>query len=140
EHTPTTSRQVRDIGKDRSPRSRRLLQRVSKGFEAMETLLATKEARITALKEEVERLKRGKKRKAIPNPNRRFIQVSEALAAGEAIPRIQQEPAQRRAQNVVEEEVVVVGEAVVLSESDPEEEPPEIRTRSGRTVKRRRID
>ena len=34
------------------------------------------------------RLKRGKKRKAIPNPNRRFMTLSEALAAGEAIPEV----------------------------------------------------
>ena len=34
------------------------------------------------------RLKRGgKKRKAIPNPNRRFITLSEALVSSEAIPR-----------------------------------------------------
>ena len=30
------------------------------------------------------RLQRGKKRKAIPNPNRRFITLSKALAAGKA--------------------------------------------------------
>ena len=33
------------------------------------------------------RLKRGKKRKAIPNPNRQFMTLSEALVSGEAIPR-----------------------------------------------------
>ena len=38
---------------------------------------------------------------------------------------------------MVKEEVVVIGKAIMLSESDPEEEPPEIRTRSGRRVKRR---
>ena len=32
------------------------------------------------------RLKRGKKRKAIPNLNRRFMTLSEALVSGEAIP------------------------------------------------------
>ena len=31
---------------------------------------------------------RGKKRRAIPNPNRHFITLSEALAAGEAIPEV----------------------------------------------------
>jgi hypothetical protein len=36
----------------------------------------------------VARLKRGKKRKAIPNPNRRFVALSEALAAGEIIPKV----------------------------------------------------
>jgi hypothetical protein len=32
-------------------------------------------------------LKRGKKRKAIPNSNKRFITLSKALVSGEAIPR-----------------------------------------------------
>jgi hypothetical protein len=31
-------------------------------------------------------LKRGKKRKAIPNPNRRFIALGKALVSGKAIP------------------------------------------------------
>jgi len=140
EGTPTTSRQVRDMAKDRSPRTRRLFNRLSKGYESLETLLSTKDARITALEEEVARLTRGKKRKAIPNPNRRFIQISEALAAGEEIPPIQEEPAQRRAQEVVADEVVVVAETLVVADSSVEEEPPQIRTRSGRAVKRRRLD
>ena len=41
---------------------------------------------IASLKEELARLKRGKKRKAIPNPNRRFINLGEALAVRKDIP------------------------------------------------------
>ena len=33
-------------------------------------------------------LKRGKKRKTIPNPNRRFITLGKALATGKAIPKV----------------------------------------------------
>lgn len=42
---------------------------------------------ITSLKEELAYLKREKKRKAIPNPNRYFISLSKALAAAEDIPK-----------------------------------------------------
>ena len=61
---------------------------MAKGFEAKDMAIAAKDTRIKALEEEVARLIRNKKRKAILNPNRRFIQVSEALAAGEPIPPI----------------------------------------------------
>ena len=47
--------------------------------------MAIQNTRITRLKEQVSQLRRGKKRKAIPNPNRRFIALSEALAAKEAL-------------------------------------------------------
>jgi hypothetical protein len=89
----------------------------------------------------VARLKRGKKRKAVPNPNRRFITLSEALAAGEAIPGIKKK----------EKEVILVEEEEEEAEEDEEEEeaegaeitvmlvsPPRI-TRFGRVVKKRRL-
>ena len=52
---------------------------IAKGFEAQEFRLASHAARIASLEEEVERLQRKKKRKAMPNPNRKFITVAEAL-------------------------------------------------------------
>ncbi|TVY74168.1 hypothetical protein Focb16_v006128 [Fusarium oxysporum f. sp. cubense] len=64
DNTPKTSRHIRDLGKNKSPSTRR---------------------RIASLEEEVGRLSRGKKRKAIPNPNKKFITLAEALAAGDTI-------------------------------------------------------
>jgi hypothetical protein len=145
ESTPTTSRQVKDIAKNRSPTTRRLISKVAKGFQALETELATKAIRITALEEELARLTRSKKRRAIPNPNRRFMEIGEALAAGEPIPNFKKGPqGQKRAQIeeevVVVEDVVVVGGADMQSADDEEEEAPQIRTRSGRAIKRPRYD
>jgi len=123
------------MAKTRSPTTRRL-SKVAKGFKAKEMEIATKDIRIVNLEEELARLKRGKKRKAIPNPNRRFIQIGEALAAREPIPPIQQEAPAQQAEVV--DEVVVVR---VVDESEAEEVdmPPDIITRSGRMVKRRRL-
>jgi hypothetical protein len=42
--------------------------------------------RITSLEEELARPKRGKKRKAMPNPNKHFMALREALAGKESIP------------------------------------------------------
>jgi hypothetical protein len=61
------------------------------------------------------------------------------LVVGEEIPPIQEGPAQRRAQEVVVEEVVVVAETLVVADSSVEEEPPRIRTRSGRAVKKKEM-
>ena len=86
--TLKTSRQIRDLGKHKTPRTRRQYAVIAKGFESQEQKLAEHEVRITSLEEEVAHLMRGKKRRAIPNPNRHFITLSEALAAGEAIPEV----------------------------------------------------
>ena len=87
--TPKNSRQIRDLAKTKTPRTRRRYAIIAKGFESQEQALAVYSTKIASLEEEVARLKRGKKRKAIPNPNRRFITLSEALAAGEAIPEVE---------------------------------------------------
>ena len=56
---------------------------------------------------EVSRLKRGKKRKAIPNLNRRFISLSEALASGEEVveSNLEEEVVELEVESEVESEV-----------------------------------
>ena len=87
DNTPKTSRHIRDLGKNKSPSTRRRYSIISKGFEAQESKIASLSARVASLEEEVGRLSRGKKRRAIPNPNRKFIILAEALAASDTISR-----------------------------------------------------
>ncbi|KAK8073176.1 hypothetical protein PG994_004075 [Apiospora phragmitis] len=75
------SREIKDMGAGKSPTTRRLFGKAAHAFEGQQSQLAEKDATIASLQEELDRLKRGKKRKAVTNPNRRFITVSEALAA-----------------------------------------------------------
>ncbi|KAH7471284.1 hypothetical protein FOMA001_g13169 [Fusarium oxysporum f. sp. matthiolae] len=67
--TPQTSRQIRDLGLNKTPKTRRRYNVIAKGFEAHQQTVAAHTARIASLEEELARLKRGKKRKAVPNPN-----------------------------------------------------------------------
>jgi hypothetical protein len=110
---------------------------IAKGFAVQEQALAEHNVRIAGLEEEVARLKRGKKRKAIPNPNRRFITLSEALVSGEAIPgRGDQEDPIVVVESELEEELEVAletGVAVAL-------ESPLRTTRFGRVVKKPRYE
>ncbi|EGU87113.1 hypothetical protein FOXB_02368, partial [Fusarium oxysporum f. sp. conglutinans Fo5176] len=85
DHTPTTSRHIRDLGKNKSLLTTRRYSVISRGFEAQESKIASLSTIIASLEEEVGRLSRGKKRKAIPNPNKRFITLAEALVAGDTI-------------------------------------------------------
>ncbi|KAG6999892.1 hypothetical protein FocnCong_v013410 [Fusarium oxysporum f. sp. conglutinans] len=85
DNTPKTSRHIRDLGKNKGPSTRRRYSVISKGFEAQESKIASLSTRIASLEEEVGRLSRGKKRKAIPNLNKKFITLAEALAAGDTI-------------------------------------------------------
>ncbi|KAJ3454823.1 hypothetical protein MRS44_013423 [Fusarium solani] len=85
DNTPKTSRHIRDLGKNKSPSTRRRYSVISRGFEAQESKIASLSTRIASLEEEVGRLSRGKKRKAIPNPNKRFMTLAETLVASETI-------------------------------------------------------
>jgi hypothetical protein len=85
DNTPTTSRHIRDLGKNNRPSTRRRYSVLSKGFEAQESTIATLSFRVASLEEEVERLSRGKKRKAIPNPNRKSMTLAEVLVVGDTI-------------------------------------------------------
>ncbi|KAJ4176326.1 hypothetical protein NW759_17773 [Fusarium solani] len=135
DNTPKTSRHIRDLGKNKSPSTRRRYSVISKGFEAQESKIASLSARVASLEEEVGRLSRGKKRRAIPNPNRKFMTLAEALVAGDTISRSNE--AIEEAEAV--EEVIEVGGVEEDEGSDSEaEELPVVRTRAGRAVKRPR--
>ncbi|KAF4336681.1 hypothetical protein FBEOM_9455 [Fusarium beomiforme] len=84
--TPKTSRQVREMAKHRSRPTRQKYSKIAKGLEALEMKVAVQNARITGLEEQMAQVRRGKKRKAVPNPNRRFMALVETLAAGESLP------------------------------------------------------
>ncbi|KAJ3454193.1 hypothetical protein MRS44_018087 [Fusarium solani] len=137
--TPQTSRQIRDLGLNKTPKTRRRYNVIAKGFEAQQQTVAAHTARIASLEEELARLKRGKKRKAVPNPNKRFMALGETLAGGEAI-------REEETQNMP---VVVEGgcsgeqesesEAASVIEVREETIPHQPTTRSGRLIKRPRI-
>ncbi|KAJ0133954.1 Uncharacterized protein HZ326_22994 [Fusarium oxysporum f. sp. albedinis] len=83
---PQTSRQIRDLGLNKTPKTRRRYNVIAKGFEAHQQTVAAHTQRIARLEEELARLTRGKKRKAVPNPNKRFMTLGETLAGKESIP------------------------------------------------------
>ncbi|EXK24631.1 hypothetical protein FOMG_18654 [Fusarium oxysporum f. sp. melonis 26406] len=132
DHTPKTSRHIRDMGKNKSPSTRRRYSVISKGFEAQESKIASLSTRIASLEEEVGRLSRGKKRKAIPNPNKRFMTLAEALVTGEAISEVNEAIEEADA---VEDVIEVGGIEEDQSSNSEEEELTVVRTRAGREVR-----
>jgi len=141
--TPQNSRQIRDLAKYRTPTTRRRYGLIAKGFEVKEQRLVAYQARIASLEEEVARLKRGRKKRAIPNPNRRFMTLAEALVADEAAP--------EATPKVIGQEITVVDsdedeESEIASEIEVKVAPrvahhagpklPYLTTRSGRVVKK----
>ncbi|KAJ0128656.1 Uncharacterized protein HZ326_28251 [Fusarium oxysporum f. sp. albedinis] len=135
DNTPKTSRHIRDLGKNKSPSTRRRYSVISKGFEAQESKIASLSTRIASLEEEVGRLSRGKKRKAIPNPNKKFITLAEALAAGDTI----SEPNEAiEGADVVEDVIEVGGIEEDERSNSGKEELGVVRTCTGREVKRPR--
>ncbi|KAJ0129321.1 putative RNA-directed DNA polymerase from transposon BS [Fusarium oxysporum f. sp. albedinis] len=87
------------------------------------------------MEEEVGRLSRGKKRKAIPNPNKKFMTLADALVDGETI----FEP------NQAIEEAGAVGDVIEVEGMEEEESSNSeaedllaVRTHTGRESKRTR--
>jgi hypothetical protein len=135
DNTPKTSRHIRDLGKNKSSSTRRRYSVISKGFEAQESKIASLSSRIASLEEEVSRLSRGKKRKAIPNPNKKFMTLAEALVAGEVI----SSPSRATQETEAVEDVIEVGGVQEDESSNSKaEELPALHTRTGREVKRPR--
>ncbi|RKK72271.1 hypothetical protein BFJ71_g17529 [Fusarium oxysporum] len=100
--------------------------------------VAVQNARITGLEEQMAQVRRGKKRKAVPNPNRRFMALAETLTAGEAL------PDSKKAE--IEVDVDEKDESVIEVGVESEDESDDFRvvtkhcqrTRSGREVKKPR--
>ncbi|KAI8406457.1 hypothetical protein FOFC_13927 [Fusarium oxysporum] len=136
--TPKTSRQVRDLAKHRSRPTRRKYSKMAKGLEALEMKVAVQNARITGLEEQMAQVRRGKKRKAVPDPNRRFMALAETLTAGEALP----DSKKAEIEVDVDEKVESVIEVGVRSEDESDDFRVVTkhcqRTRSGREVKKPR--
>ncbi|KAH7471297.1 hypothetical protein FOMA001_g13318 [Fusarium oxysporum f. sp. matthiolae] len=136
--TPKTNRQVREMAKHRSRPTRQKYSKVAKGLEALEMKVAVQNARITGLEEQMAQVRRGKKRKAVPNPNRRFMALAEALATGEALP----DSKEAEIEVDVDEEVESVIEVGVGLEDESDDFMVVTkhcqRTRSGREVNKPR--
>ncbi|OBS16728.1 hypothetical protein FPOA_12668 [Fusarium poae] len=123
---------------DDTPKTSRQYSKIAKGLEALEMKVAVQNARITGLEEQMVQVRRGKKRKAVPNPNRRFMALAETLAAGEALPDLKE----AEIEVDVDEEV----ESVIEVGVRPEDESDDFRvvtkhcqrTRSGREIKKPR--
>ncbi|RKK47785.1 hypothetical protein BFJ69_g18157 [Fusarium oxysporum] len=100
--------------------------------------VAAHNARITGLEEQMAQVRRGKKRKAVPNPNRRFMALAEALMTGEALP----DSKKAEIEVDVDEKVESVIEVGVRSEDESDDFRVVTkhcqRTRSGREVKKPR--
>jgi uncharacterized coiled-coil protein SlyX len=126
------------MAKHRSRPTRQKYRKIAKGLEALEMNVAVQNARITGLEEQMAQLRRGKKRKAVPNPDRRFMALAESLATGEALP----DSKGAEIEVDVDEEVESVIEVGVGLEDEREDSTVVTkhcqRTRSGREVKKPR--
>lgn len=79
--TPTTSRHINDLAMDRSATTRLLLRKVAKAFEPQLVNLVVKDQEVIQFKARIERLL-PKRRKKVPSPNRKFIEVGTILPRG----------------------------------------------------------
>jgi hypothetical protein len=133
--TPKTSRQVRDYGKNKSPTTRRYYNTIAKGYAQLEFELAAKHDRIAALEAEVTRLTKKRKRRAIPNLNKKFMLMAEALAAGDPDAENQDPIEHAIVAEQGGEEDEEGGDDDEADEDDDEAIAPICQTRSGRSIR-----
>lgn len=135
DEVPRSGREIMDLaGPEASAGDRRKFRKIGLAFDRQEAQLAIANRRIQELEAQVERMAT-KKRRAVPNPNKKFMTIEEIMAkkpeAGNNLNQAVQ-PAER-----VEDEIAVAQEEEPESEIEDEDEPPaEIRTRSGRASNR----
>ncbi|RKK87009.1 hypothetical protein BFJ68_g17081 [Fusarium oxysporum] len=134
--TPQTSRQIRDLGLNKTPKTRRRYNVIAKGFEAQQQTVAAHTLRIASLEEELARLRRGKKRKAVPNPNKRFMTLGETLAGGEVMPEEEAQNTPGGVESVCSSEQEAESEAGSVIEVREETIPHQLTRRSERLVKK----
>ncbi|GKU12548.1 unnamed protein product [Fusarium langsethiae] len=137
--TPQTSRQIRDLGLNKTPKTRRRYNVIAKGFEAQQQTVAAHTLRIASLEEELARLRRGKKRKAVPNPNKRFMTLGETLAGGEVMPEEEAQNTPGGVESVCSSEQEAESEAGSVIEVREETIPHQLTRRSERLVKKTKL-
>lgn len=131
---PKSGRDIMNLaGPNANAADRHKFRKIGLAFDAKQAQLAIANERIRELEAQVERF-RHKKRKAIPNPNKKFMQIGDILDG--------ERPAGNNLNQEVEAAIAVEGEEdeVESSSADDEEGPndaplPEVRTRSGRASK-----
>jgi len=82
--TPSTSRHLHRLSNPNAGNLKRTFRKISKAFEDKEMELVLKDQKIQQLEAMLE-LKAPKKRKKIPNPNKRFMQLSNILGSGQSL-------------------------------------------------------
>lgn len=116
-------------------------RKIATEFDSLRARIALLERENTGLQMKVKELTKTKKKRPVPNPNKRFIAIAEIGQSGGFIEDLEEErPAPKRRKK--EPEIIVVDkseeEMVETSEDEEDDEvvevQPEIRTRSGRTV------
>lgn len=129
---------ITKLGRGRDFEARRKLRKVANKNDDLlaENILLKQE--ILGLRAQIKNLTKGKKRRAFPNPNKRFQKISEIIAAGgnpnEALPSSSSEQITSGGEDSSSEEGV---EAVPEASEDEEPAPESARqpTRSGRQTR-----
>ncbi|KAL2888945.1 hypothetical protein HOO65_030446 [Ceratocystis lukuohia] len=136
---PNDDRHIRDLGLNRTPKTRRQYNVIAKGFEAQQQTLTSYAMRIAGLEEQLACLKRGKKRKALPNPNKRFMTLSEALVAEESLSKKESEKKLVVVNDSSSKESGPESEAASVVEVSEKSIPPQRTTRSATRAKRPKV-
>lgn len=123
------------------------LKRIAEEVDDLRASLAFSERENTGLRTKIAELTKTKKKRAVPNPTQRFMDVVELAIKGYTIEALEDEenvePAPKRRKKVIPVVVVEVEEYEEGVDSDGSEGveaevPAEIRTRSGRAVRSKR--
>lgn len=132
---PKSGRDIMDLaGPNASATDLAIFRKIGLAYDTKQSELSIANSRIQELEAQIKRIK-AKKRKAIPNPNKKFIQLRDIMeperVPGNALNR------------EIKAEIEVEGEEIEVKSSDDNEEeddnnapPPEVRTQARRATKK----
>lgn len=128
-----TGRDIMNLaGPNATAGDRRKFRKIGLAFDAKEAQLTIANQRIQELEAQVARLTT-KKRKAVPNPNQKFMSIEDILGKDEQAEDAQNEEIE--AEEEVEAEEEAEDEDDEVDDDEEVELPAEVRTRSGRQTK-----
>lgn len=115
-----------------NPHQKYKLRRVANEIENLQARIAFLEQENTEMKAREDAQAGTKKRRAVPNPNKRFMTIHDILSKGGSIEDLEKKPVPQK-NSVVAEEEDIYG---VSDEEIDENIPAEIQTRSDRSIRK----
>ncbi|POS79667.1 hypothetical protein DHEL01_v201949, partial [Diaporthe helianthi] len=130
------------VSPNASPSRKKKAKKASKAYNQLQAQLVIKNQKIASLKAQNKLLSKTKKRRAIPNPSKKFMQIGDIIAQGYTTKDIEEKAILKRPRKRARREPIVVNKDKENNKneepksSDKEPKPIKAHSRVGRAIRK----